>query len=91
MKTRRLLFGLPILLLAGCADYQLATYGLDQNFLSFSHPFTDKAAAEVQASARRLCLKRGKAAIQTSNACSLEKCTTHYQCVDSAEVTKDGL
>ena len=91
MNRRRLLCGLAILLLAGCADYQLASYAPDQNFLSFSHPFTDKAAADVLASARKLCLKRGKVAIQTSNICSLERCTTHYQCADSADVTRDGL
>ncbi len=91
MNGRRLLSGLTILLLTGCADYQLASYGPNQNFLSFSHPFTDKAAADVLASAKKVCLQRGKVAIQTSNTCSLEQCTTHYQCVDSADVTKDGL
>ena len=90
MNKKRLLSGLAILLMAGCADYQLSSYGQDLNFLSFQHPFTDKAAADVLASAKRFCLKRGKAAIQTSNTCSLEQCTTHYQCVDPAGVIKDG-
>ncbi|HMA08189.1 MAG TPA: hypothetical protein VKP68_10010 [Ramlibacter sp.] len=91
MNRNRLLSGLTVvLLLAGCADYQLASHGQDVNFVSFQHPFTDKAAADVLASAKRLCLKRGKVAIQTSNACSLEQCTTYYQCVDPAGVTKDG-
>ena len=91
MNRRCLISGLTILLLAGCAHYQVASYGPELNFLSFSHAFTDKAAADVLASARNQCLKRGKAAIQTSSTCSLERCTTHYQCVDSAGVTKDGL
>lgn len=89
MSRGCLLSGLAILLLAGCADYQLTSYGRDQNFLTYSYLFTDKAAADVLASARKECLKRGKTAMQTSNTCSLEKCTTHYQCVDSADIKKD--
>lgn len=82
MNRSRLLPGLTILLLAGCADYQLTTYGPSENFLTFTHPFTDKAAADVLARARQQCLKRGQATILTSRTCSLEKCTAQYQCVD---------
>jgi hypothetical protein len=90
MNRSRLLSSLTLLLLAGCADYQLATYGPSENFLTFTHPFTDQAAADVLASARQQCLKRGQATIQTSRTCSLEKCTTNYQCVDSADPIQPG-
>ena len=49
-KPVLLIAGLAALLLAGCADTTnyLVGYEPDQNFLSFNHPFTDAAAADVR-------------------------------------------
>ena len=94
MNRTILITSLTVLLLAGCAaypDYQLVAFGLDMNYLTFDHPFTDKANAQVRASAEGLCAQRKQVAVRTSNICSLTKCTTNYQCVDAADVTKYGL
>lgn len=94
MRNRAILITSLIGLLTGCAafpDYQLVAVGTDMNYLTFDHPFTDKANGEVLASAQRLCAQRKQAAIQTSRACSLTKCTTNYQCIEGAGVTKHGL
>lgn len=83
--------GLVLFLLAGCADTSmLVGYEKDENFLSFNHPFTDKATAEVQARAERLCGLRKQVVIQTSRACSLEQCTTNFQCMDAVDAAKYG-
>jgi hypothetical protein len=83
---------LAALLLAGCADTTnyLVGYEPDQNFLSFNHPFTDAAAADVRTRAERLCGLRKQAATQTSRSCSLTQCTTNFQCIDAADAAKYG-
>ncbi len=91
MNRTLLISSLTVLLLAGCADYQLVAYDYEENYLNFNHPFTDKAIAEVLARAETLCKQRKQVAIQTSKICSLTHCTTNYQCVDQSDVTKYGL
>ncbi len=86
------ILGLAVLLLTGCADKSLLVgYEKDENFLSFNHPFTDAAAADVRARAERLCGLRKQAVIQTSRTCSLAQCTTNFQCIDAADAAKYGL
>ena len=82
---------LSAVLLAGCVDYQIVFSDPEENYLSFNHPFTDKAIAEVQAKANQLCEQRKKEAVQTTKSCSLTKCTTNYQCVKKEDITKYGL
>lgn len=91
MTKASLISALAALFLAGCAGQQFATYNSDTNYLTFNHPFTDKAAAEVASAADKLCRQRKQVAIQTTKACSLTQCTTHYQCMDEADVIKYGL
>ena len=44
------------LLLAACAEKSLLVgYEENENFLSFNHPFTDAAAADVRVRAERIC------------------------------------
>jgi len=79
------------LLLAACAEKSLLVgYEENENFLSFNHPFTDAAAADVRVRAERICGLRKQAVIQTSRTCSLEQCTTNYQCIDAADAAKYG-
>ncbi len=88
MIVRALL--LPFLL-ASCADNLLVGFGEDTNYLTFNHANSEKAIADVRTRAERLCEQRKQVAIKTQSACSLTKCATNYQCVDSAEVIKYGL
>ena len=97
MNLRRTLpTALPIallaaLLLAACAETSLLVgYEPDQNFLSFNHPFTDAGAADVRTRAERICGLRKQVVTQTSRICSLEQCTTNFQCIDAADAAKHG-
>jgi hypothetical protein len=77
--------------LASCAETNyLVGYEPDQNFLSFNHPFTDAAAADVRTRADRICGLRKQVVTQTSRSCSLAQCTTNFQCIDAADAAKHG-
>ena len=52
------------------------------NYLTYDYPFTDEAAAKAKAEAEKLCAQRKQLAVQTSMACTMERCTTNFQCVD---------
>lgn len=80
--------GLLFVLLAGCNGLQYAVYENDTNYLTFNHPFNDRALAEVQSGAEKLCRQRKQVAIKTTERCSLSKCTTNYQCMDEADAVK---
>lgn len=85
--TARALFLVAIL--TGCAGIgpDNVIVVMESNYMTFEHPFTDAAAENVRRRAGRLCEQRKQAAIRTESACSLTKCTTHYQCVDRANAT----
>jgi hypothetical protein len=76
---KRILFVALPLLGAGCGPTLTVQEG---NYMTFDHAFTDRAAEEVRQRAERLCAQKKQVAIKTSRACSLERCTTNYQCVD---------
>ena len=68
---------------AGCGTiYPVAIEG---NYLTYDLPFTDAAAQAALQNAGKICGERKQDAVKTSNACSLTRCTTSYQCV-----SKDG-
>ena len=77
------------LALAGCVDYQVTQYG-GTNFVTFEHPFTDKAVAEVRAEAKKRCAATRKLAVQTQRTCTLTKCSTVFQCADESSVREYG-
>ncbi|WP_291990974.1 hypothetical protein [Candidatus Accumulibacter sp. ACC007] len=87
--TRRTL--LLVLLLSACSDNLLLSYGDDTNFLLFDHPNSEKAIADVRARAEGLCAERKQQATKTESVCSLDNCTTNYQCMDKAGVVRDAL
>ena len=91
MTKNVLIASAAALLLAGCQQYQINFSNPEENYLSFSHPFTDSATAEVQAKAAELCAQRKKAVIQTTKSCSLSKSTTNFQCLAQDDTNKYGL
>ena len=74
---------------AGCSTDSVIEV-MQENFITFKHPFTDGAAADVRRRAGSLCEQRKQAAVKTENVCSLEKCTTTYQCMDKADAATYG-
>lgn len=68
---------------AGCGTIQPVIN--EGNYLTYDHPFTEAAAQAAQQNAGKLCAERKRDAVKTNSACSLTRCTSHYQCV-----LKDG-
>ena len=69
-----------LLLAASCAHQTTETEG--SNFITYDHAFTDRAAENVRQRAEKFCAKKKQDAVKSSRACSLERCTTSYACVD---------
>lgn len=67
-----------LLACAGCATELIVSEG---NYMTFEHPFTDASAASARTVAERVCKGRQQEAVRTASACSLNKCTTHFQCM----------
>ena len=91
MTRMTLIIYLSSMLLTACVNYEIVVSDPEENYLSFKHPFTDQAIADVQAKAHQLCKERKKETIQTTKSCSLTKCTTSYQCVSKEDIIKYGL
>ncbi len=68
-----------LLACAGCGTIYPVT--IEGNYLIYDLPFTDAAAQAALQNAANICAERKQDAIKTSNACSLTRCTTNYQCV----------
>lgn len=94
---KRIVIVVTLLLAAGCAQVGgrfregIIETAREGNVVTFEHPFTDRADADVARRAENACAAKKKIPIQTSRACSLERCTTSFQCVDRADATRDGL
>jgi hypothetical protein len=65
-----------LLVLAGCASRVT-----ESNYFTLEHAFTDAAAARALQDAEKLCAQKRLAAVKTGGACSLARCTSHYQCM----------
>lgn len=63
---------------AGCANQLVVSEG---NYVTLEHPFTDAGAESARAAAERLCKTRKQETVRTASACSLTRCTTHFQCM----------
>jgi hypothetical protein len=90
---KRIFIVVLLLLAAGCVQITgpLTGSAREGNAITYDHPFTDRADADVAQRAAQACARKKKVAIQTSRACSLERCTTNFQCVDRADAKRDGL
>jgi hypothetical protein len=94
---KRIFVVVLLLLAAGCVQITGPLTGTiietarEGNVITYDHPFTDRADADVEQRAEQTCARKKKVAIKTSRACSLERCTTSYQCVNRADAKRDGL
>lgn len=72
-----------LLALSGCTSTITET-----RHLTLEHAFTDAAAARALKDAERTCAQKRLIAVKTSSACSLQRCTTHYQCMTREDADK---
>lgn len=72
-----------LLAFSGCASTITET-----RHLTIEHAFTDAAAARALKEAQTTCAQKRLVAVKTSSACTLTRCTTHYQCMDKADANK---
>jgi hypothetical protein len=77
---KQIFIAVLLLLDTGCARTIEVTR--ESNYITFDHAFTDRGAEEARQRADKVCAEKKQVTIQTSRACSLERCTTSYQCVD---------
>lgn len=91
-----------ILALSGCAallpgsDIEVTSYRSSDGWLNapyhtIAHPFSDDGAARAQARAVALCSEEKRVAVRGERACSLERCTTQYVCVNAEDARASGL
>jgi hypothetical protein len=73
-----------VLACAGCAQYGVT----ETNYFTIEHAFTDTAAARAQKDAGDTCARKKLIAVKTSGACTLTRCTTHFQCMSKEDAGK---
>lgn len=85
---------ITLFLLGGCGSMPFQTeqtfYGTQSdlfraNYSTFEHPFTDAGAEDVRRRAQSQCAQRKLIAVKTSSRCSLSRCTTSFQCMETDE------
>jgi len=86
-RSRKKLIPHPLSLITLLVTISLAGCGtqpdiVEDNYLTYHHPFTEAAFQSVRQNAEKACAQRKQAAVQTRHHCSLKECTTDYQCVD---------
>ena len=72
---------------AGCSAPPLLV-AQETNYLTYEHAFTEAAAADARKDAGKLCARTKLVAVRTSGACTLTRCTTHFQCMNKADAGK---
>jgi len=77
-----------LLACTGCGAPSPQLVAQESNYLTYEHAFTEAAAVEARRLAEATCAKNKRVAVKTSSACSLQRCTTHYQCMDKADADK---
>lgn len=71
--------GILLATMLGCGAAPIIMEG---NYLTYEHDFTDAAAQDVKKNAESLCRQRRQDALKVDSVCNLQKCFTHYQCVN---------
>lgn len=87
-------------ILAGCltmgggvvvSKHESGERWLDSNFYIIEHPFTEAGEAAANGRANQLCGQESKVSVQSERVCTLERCTTSYQCVKPKDAKDYGL
>ena len=81
---RRSLVVTALLACAGCGAPPLLVTQ-ESNYLTYEHAFTEAAAADARKGAEGTCAQKKLIAVRTSGACTLTRCTTHFQCMNKAD------
>src|SRR5262245_25131870 len=63
---------------------QFSSFG-EGNYVTYQHAFTDAAADTVGKNAERQCGQKKLIAVKLSSTCSVERCTTHFYCINAAD------
>jgi len=85
--VRRSLVVTALLACAGCSAPPLLV-AQETNYLTYEHAFTEAAAADARKDAGKLCARTKLVAVRTSGACTLTRCTTHFQCMSKEDAGK---
>jgi hypothetical protein len=67
--------------------YQFSSFG-EGNYVTYQHAFTDAEAGTVEKNAERQCGQKKLVAVKVSSTCSLERCTTHFYCMNAADAAQ---
>lgn len=79
------------LVLTGCSGISpLVAHDNYNNYMTFEHPFTDQAEADVLRRAEGICQQTKQTAIRVERVCSLAKCATSYQCAARTDPSKSA-
>jgi hypothetical protein len=70
-------------LLPGCTTYHLTVN--ESNYLTFEYPVDDVATEDARKKAVAVCEGRKQVAVRSENICTLNLCTTTYQCMDKED------
>lgn len=81
---------LLLALLAGCAGQTgVGDSVVAGSYLTYEHAHTDAAAAAAHQRAEKQCAYNKRVAVQTSRACSLTSCTTHFHCMEAEAAARE--
>ena len=85
---------ITLLLLSGCSGSPFQshqTFYSEQgdlfraNYSTFEHAFTDAGLEDARRRAQSQCAQRKHVAVKTSSRCTLQLCTTSFQCMEPDE------
>ena len=76
-----------LLLAAGCVS-QVTLVVEEGNYRTYEHAFTEAGAVAARRAADESCRSRKRVAVKTTSTCSLDRCTTNYQCMSPDDAAR---
>jgi hypothetical protein len=95
LRGKELLLLVTLSLLNGCGGTPLTyqSFYSDQaglfraNYTTFEHAFTDAGAEDARRRAQSQCAQK-QVAVKTTSKCTLQLCTTSFQCMEPDDAAK---